>query len=124
MYPNLSEDEKSVVREFMKIYERDIGYHEPLLGNKEGDDNGWGENFFPNAVFIIYHMRSVEPNHPNHRLPQYKKVISKMSPNRVQILDDLIRSMNSRRGWKTMEVDRKKKSTKSKSKRKICRCKK
>lgn len=118
MYPNLSEDEKNVVRQFMKIYERDEGYYEPLIANREEDY----ENALPNAVFMIYHMRSEEPGHFNYRLPQYRRVIAKMSPNKVAILNRLIREMNSRHGWKTIEIDRKKKSVKPKSKR--CRCKK
>jgi|WetSurMetagenome_2_1015567.scaffolds.fasta_scaffold44431_5 hypothetical protein len=123
MYPDLTEQEKNVVRQFMEIYERDEGYYEPLISNRTEDY----ENALPNAVFMINHMRSEEPGHPNYRLPQYRRVISKMSPDKVSILNRLIREMNSRHGWKTIEVDRKKKIKKSNVKRKSirkCSCRK
>jgi len=63
MYSNLTDEEKNVVRQFVKKYEEENGYYEPLLGNKETDDY---PNYIPNTIFQIFHMRSVEPDHPNH----------------------------------------------------------
>jgi len=120
MYPNFTEEEKSVLRQFVRKYEEENGYYEPLIGPKETYDY---PNYIPNIVFLIYHMRNEEPDHPNYRLKQYNKTISKMNPSKVKILenvlDDFTEYMNQRRKL----CDRKAKKT-IKPKRKVCKCKK
>jgi len=122
MYPNFTEEEKSVLRQFVRKYEEENGYYEPLIGPKETYDY---PNYIPNIVFLIYHMRNEEPDHPNYRLKQYNKTISKMNPSKVKILenvlDDFKEYMMDRR--KERSENRKSKKT-TKPKRKVCKCKK
>lgn len=129
MYPNITEPEKRAIAQFIKIYRDDIGFTEVLHTGKESD---YGENYYQNMIWEIDHMRSVDPSHSNYRLPQYRYVISKMNPYRVELLNNLIESMREhhiknvkemkeRLGYKEREY-RSKKSIKPKPKRK-CRCK-
>jgi hypothetical protein len=130
MYPNITEQEKRAIAQFIKIYRDNIGFTEVLHTSKESD---YGENYYQNMIWEIDHMRSVDPSHSNYRLPQYKRVIAKMDPYKVELLNNLIESMHEYRiesfekmkeklRYKEREY-RHKKSIKPKQKRKICRCK-
>lgn len=121
MYPNLTDEEKYSIRQFIKKYEEENGWNEVLHANKETDDY---PNYIPNAVFNIYHMISVEPDHPNYKAKQFMRAISKMDPNKARILRDIIEEYQiyilSKSGVRY--DDRKAKKPVKKVKR--CRCKK
>ena len=121
MYPNLTDEEKYSIRQFIKKYEEENGWNEVLHANKETDDY---PNYIPNAVFNIHLMRSVEPGHPNHRLKQYKRALSQMNPCRAIVLENVIdRFEDYMVSRSTMKPeDRKDKKPVKKVKR--CRCKK
>jgi len=55
MYPNLTDEEKYSIRQFIKKYEEENGWNEVLHANKETDDY---PNYIPNAVFNLLSGKS------------------------------------------------------------------
>jgi len=118
VYPNLTEEDKSAISQFVKLYKDNIGYNETIHG---------GESFIPtqeeipeNQLFNIRQMLTDE-SHPNSRIKNFYLILSKMTPNKAKLLTDLIKSSISYQLAKRDNPPSYRKKSKSpKPKRKSC----
>jgi hypothetical protein len=80
-YPNFTDEEENVVRQFVEKYE---------------EENGWSEtlrhypNYIPNIVYNIYRMINADPDHPHHKEKQFIRAVSKMDPESAITLKNML----------------------------------
>ena len=139
MYPHLSEVEIDIIRKFIQLYYDEIGYNEVLHGGERSIPPTTIYDESPkNQLFSIRQLTQPDP-HPNSRIKNVQKILAKMDPRDVKILNNAINDLTDymiNRGKKIKkDIDeekcesRKKKSTKIKSERKPkkvvnkCKCK-
>lgn len=144
MYPHLTEPEIDAIRDFIQLYQDEIGYNEVLHGGERSipPTTIYEEN--PrNQLFSIRQLTEPAP-HPNSRIKNVQKILSKMKPRDARILNNAINDMTDYMIKRSKEIkkeiadgtyddshffkddDRKKKPSKAKPKRKVtrkCKCK-